>query len=740
MSGLHLLKINDPDHVNLRKALRAVVLAPPIFFIADTVFDETLVGVFGFLSAFVALVFADFGGPVIKRAIPYLLLMVFSGLSLVIGSLLADAVFLAGLVMAVIMFIAVFGSVFNAYVPGFVAPVALAFAFAVFIPLNIIDIESRLVGWAIGSLVATVGAVLLWPTSPRTDIREGLQKCALALADALRSHSGGNDPGADLAAAEAALARVRARFGTPLRPAGVGAHDVALYALADHLGHAADLVEELIAETPATEGGPLLDEVIAAFDRAAGSLSGTNRSNNLEASIDRLDQCRIERLKDLRHQVRQSCADDPDADPIPTIRKSFPLLTLSHLVLWVEADLACLIDDAGIVHAVRSAPELAGATGRATTPYQRIRSLVRAHLDSDGVVLRNSIRAGMAMGCGVLLAKLLPFDHGFWIVLGVLSVLRSSAGSTSVTALRAIAGTAVGFVVSALVLLALDGNTSGLWWAMVPMVFLAGYAPGALGFAIGQASFTTMVVFLFDILSPAGVTTALVRLETVSIGAVSAAIVALILWPRGARAALAQAVARVYRTAATGIDRTLAAERPEQDQLARSLESDMRRATAAFMIALGERGERIDAEAWTELLRPPAEVHALLLGLLQPFPQPPEACSGASAAIHAQAVTIGHDLEAVADRLAAADRHARPVDLSDLPSADDALRTCVRACAGGSSEQLADGLVMMAWESWLHRIRAALENTGTAQVSVAGASDRTAWLHWSQRWGSAPRA
>ncbi len=46
-------------------------------------------------------------------------------------------------------------------------------------------------------------------------------------------------------------------------------------------------------------------------------------------------------------------------------------------------------------------------------------------------------------------------QHAFWVVLGSLSVLRSSALGTGVTAVRAVLGTTLGVAISAAVLLGL---------------------------------------------------------------------------------------------------------------------------------------------------------------------------------------------------------------------------------------------------------------------------------------------
>ena len=44
-------------------------------------------------------------------------------------------------------------------------------------------------------------------------------------------------------------------------------------------------------------------------------------------------------------------------------------------------------------------------------------------------------------------ADLTDVQHGFWVVLGTLSVLRTNAASTGATAFKAITGTVAGFVV-----------------------------------------------------------------------------------------------------------------------------------------------------------------------------------------------------------------------------------------------------------------------------------------------------
>ena len=91
------------------------------------------------------------------------------------------------------------------------------------------------------------------------------------------------------------------------------------------------------------------------------------------------------------------------------------------------------------------------------------------------------------------MADLTSVQHGFWVVLGTLSVLRTNAASTGSTALRALAGTVVGFVVGAALLLAIGTGPTALWIALPVAVLVAAYAPGTAPFAVGQAAFTVTV-------------------------------------------------------------------------------------------------------------------------------------------------------------------------------------------------------------------------------------------------------
>ena len=174
-----------------------------------------------------------------------------------------------------------------------------------------------------------------------------------------------------------------------------------------------------------------------------------------------------------------------------------------------------------------------------------------AHLALGSVSARNALRGGAALGLAVLIARVIGVEHAFWVSFGTLSILRSNALSTGQTYVRALAGTVLGFVVGAAIVLAIGTNTT-LLWALLPVaVLFAGVAPAAISFTAGQASFTVVLFILFNIIAPAGWQIGLVRIEDIALGGGASLVVGLLFWPRGAGAALGHALADAYAESAS---------------------------------------------------------------------------------------------------------------------------------------------------------------------------------------------
>ncbi len=158
------------------------------------------------------------------------------------------------------------------------------------------------------------------------------------------------------------------------------------------------------------------------------------------------------------------------------------------------------------------------------------------------VVVRNSLRTGLGLATAVAVTHLFPIQHGFWVVLGAMSVLRSSALSTGTRVVRAVGGTALGFVLGA-IFIHFMGVDPVVMWTVLPIVaFGSAYVPEVASFVAGQAMFTMMVLIIFNLIAPSGWQVGLIRVQDVIVGASVGIVVSLLLWPRGATASVSKAV------------------------------------------------------------------------------------------------------------------------------------------------------------------------------------------------------
>jgi uncharacterized membrane protein YccC len=82
-----------------------------------------------------------------------------------------------------------------------------------------------------------------------------------------------------------------------------------------------------------------------------------------------------------------------------------------------------------------------------------------SHLSFRSVWFRNAVRAAVGLALAVAIVEITDVEHGFWVVLDTLSVLRSNALGTGSTALRAVGGTAVGVVVGSVIMIGVAGHS-----------------------------------------------------------------------------------------------------------------------------------------------------------------------------------------------------------------------------------------------------------------------------------------
>ena len=272
------------------------------------------------------------------------------------------------------------------------------------------------------------------------------------------------------------------------------------------------------------------------------TLSDRNGTDRLTAAARRLDEV----VTDVARSVREELAD---ATPPPPAGSGPSGRSLREVDPNYVSRMLALATTMTVELVLRAGPG-AGGRGRPARGWDVVSAYARdaaTFLTLRSVWFRNSLRGAVALAAAVAVVEVTDVQHGFWVVLGTTSVLRSNALGTGATALRAVVGTAIGFAIGSLVLVVLGSHLSLLWIVLPVAVLMAGVAPAAVSFAAGQAGFTVTVVVLFKIIHPAGPSVGLLRVEDVAIGVTVSALVGLLFWPRGATAALVRALADAYR-------------------------------------------------------------------------------------------------------------------------------------------------------------------------------------------------
>jgi uncharacterized membrane protein YccC len=244
--------------------------------------------------------------------------------------------------------------------------------------------------------------------------------------------------------------------------------------------------------------------------------------------------------------------------------------------------------------ALKAAGPRRPSQGGSRLVWQQLRPYASFH----SVWFRNAVRGAVGLSLAVAVVEITNVEHGFWVVLGTLSVLRSNALGTGFTALRAVAGTAVGFVLGAAIMIGVAGHLVLLWLLLPLAVLVSGAAPSMISFAAGQAGFTLTVVILFNLIVPTGWIVGLTRIEDVAIGCAVSVVVGLLFWPRGASAVLGRALADAFVTSSDylshAVDRmTSWAREVETAPAQRAANSAYLRLDDAFRQFLAERGAKV---------------------------------------------------------------------------------------------------------------------------------------------------
>src|SRR5712691_10152179 len=557
----------------LIRALRATVIVPGLFALCFEVIGNAQMTVFASFGAFGALLFASFGGSRRDKAIAHALLTVVGCVVITIGTLASGSAWLAVVVTIPVTFAIFFAGVGGPNAAAGVTAALVAFVLPIAAPEPASVIGWRLAGYILASVVATAAVVAFSPRSPGDRLRTAAAAAAAAQAKHLEAAVAGTATQADLEASIAAKHELMNTFSsTPYRPIGLAVADQALAGVIHMLEWSAGLSSDAMGgcldlSLAAPQDRQVLADAACALRSVAALLSGKDAAFDLQpiwrartASAAHMQQLTGDPAT-VRQQVGYAfhaqsiglAASAAAADAMIAAGRAGRDLMAKERQRWVDG---LQLASPAVPQADGTVPQADGTVvspgdQEARNPWPtRITELIAADATSRSVWFRNSARGAAALAGAVAVARLTNVEHGFWVVLGTLSVLRTSAAATGSTALRAVAGTAVGFVIGAALLIAI-GTTQPILWAVLPVaVFIAAYAPGVAPFAAGQAAFTVTVVVLFNLLDPAGWAVGLVRIEDVALGCAVSAIVGIMFWPRGAASVMGDNLAQALSSGA----------------------------------------------------------------------------------------------------------------------------------------------------------------------------------------------
>jgi uncharacterized membrane protein YccC len=577
-----------PDLAALKSAARAAIVMPAVFALADKVIGQPQTSIFAAFGSFAMLVLVEFGGPWRARLLAYLGLACAGASFITLGTLCSRNPWLGAGAMAAVGFGTLFSGVISGYFAAATTGALLTFVLPVTIPAPNSAIPDRLEGWGLAVGAGICAVMLFWPPRRRADLEREAAGTLRAVAEFLDAD---RERVAELAplAREAVDALGRRFLGTQHRPTGPTGPTAALASLPDELdwllSFLAPSAELRALELACGEDAEAMVAAAAVLRVSAERLEGGDGRPDfarLDAARDAVARALVRRLPEL--------PTDTPAGVVPqALEPPFRIRAATYSARQVGgyALLATGSDAPELDHRDLAQPPLRAS-------LEATEQLAVEHASVGSVWFQNSVRGAAGLALAVYIAQRTGLQHGFWVVLGTLSVLRSNALGTGWSILSALAGTAVGIVIGALLVIAIGTHEAVLWGVLPVAVLLAAYAPRAISFAAGQAGFTVVLFVLFNIIQPVGWRVGVVRVEDVAIGFAISLGVGLLFWPHGAGALLREDLAVAY---ARGADYVVATARQlfegedsvEAARAARAADAALHRLDDAFRQYLAER-------------------------------------------------------------------------------------------------------------------------------------------------------
>ena len=555
-AALAWLRRHDSGLVAVRRAARVTLVACLGFYVCRYGLDQPAMAPYALFGAIALGMLSQIPGTPRQRSRTLLVMLPVCWALITIGTLLSVTTWAAAAGMFVLGFVVSFVGVGGPRLVGLAAGAQLLYILPCFPPYDPGALGGRLAGVTIAVLLLALAEVTLWPDPYPVPYRrrladavDGLAGCLAAIAASWSGDPAARDRLAALLpdATDAADAIRPSRLPPGLRPASAGRHDRALSTAAGTarlmLGRAVDLYftdDRGAVNLPAAAN--LVREAAGCVAAAAAWLRGEGDLPDTDRTAAAIDDFRTARA-----------AFDPDGVPTDRLRLGALALSLGE---WTKTLVTAIRVDAG--EPIRTPTTTTGLFWFASRPAAALYwHRMREHLTPRSVYFQGALRLAAALAVARLLAGVLDLSHGFWVLLTILTVLRTSAAETRSALRPALVGTVAGSVAAAGLLLV--GSEPRVYAVVLPVAMLIGFAAGPLlGLGWAQALFTLVIALVFAQLAPVDWRLAEARVLDVLVGAVIGVLIGLFAWPRGGAGELHRATGNFLASAAAVVRETVA--------------------------------------------------------------------------------------------------------------------------------------------------------------------------------------
>jgi uncharacterized membrane protein YccC len=546
------VRAKDPGYLTVKRSVRAAVVMPAVFGVAHAAFGNVQVDLFASFGSFSLLLLVDFAGRPRVRCASYLVLFAVGCGFISLGTLASTHKVAAVAAMAVVGFLVLFAGIVTPQAATASTAALLLFVLPVAVAAPPSQIGSRLLGWALAAVASIPACMLIWPTPWHDTLRTRVAAALNAVARVADAHAAGQPDREAQENLAGELGLLRRHFrATPYPPTSTASAAVALSKLVGRVEWVAnnatlnsnqttDLEPEVRAVLTSA-ADTLRRSAALVCDENAHPVDDPKLIRALQDSVDHLDALMSAELaEDISMILDREPTDVLGGQGGEFASALDPGFHSRALGIATE-----MVSDAAL--AAAGAPTVVDMRlGMGESTSRNFAAHLFWHLSFHSVWFRNAVRGAAGLALAVAVVEVTNVSHGFWVVLGTLSVLRSNALGTGATALRAIGGTAVGFFIGSVIMIGVSDHLVLLWFLLPFAVLVSGAAPAMISFAAGQAGFTVVVMILFNIIEPTGWKVGLTRIEDVAIGCAVSVVVGVLFWPRGATAALGRALSAAF--------------------------------------------------------------------------------------------------------------------------------------------------------------------------------------------------